>query len=450
MRIRVQAAALLAAAVAFASIGGCSTSAPSDGKQHLTFWHTLTGVNAAAMDKIVQGFNSTVGAAKNIVVESVFQGDDTVEKLKTVSQANDTANFPDVAMIAGPGVPTVMRMKPFVPVQTLVDDKVADTLSISDLEPNVVEAATYQGKLMTMPFNNSTILLYYNRDAFAEVGFDPDKPPTTIAELAEATAKLKKTNGTEVARWGLNVEVRRYHMASFIGGQGTGTYFGNNNGGRSNPMTEVTFGADGTLKAYLNEWQKVVATGAYKPIEDNVNEEFANGLSAMTILSSARIATIGSLVKDKFEWSVAPLPKVNASDTGGAAIGGSSLAVFDRGVGGNVEAAWQFMQYAASPEAQATFHIATGYIPVNVKTYQQADVAANLKKNPKFQVAIDQMHNSSVKVQEPFDVINWEIDAVIREAMRKFGAGGVSVDDTVNAIVTQCNDKLAAYAKANY
>lgn len=442
-----------AAAVAM-SVGACTTSengasAGGEGIRTLSFWHLMTGVNGGAVEELVRSFNESVGAENNVRVELVFQGEDTMEKLKTLAQANDVSNFPDITMVPGPGVPVAMGMNGFVPIQSLLDGGKSNSLELSDLEPNMIRACSYQNQLMTMPFSNSTLLLYYNKGAFAEVGLDPDVPPATMAELADAVGALSMREGGDLKRAGLNIEVRRYQMSTFIGGQGQYNFFGNNEGGRSGPMTEVTFGQDGSMAAYLTEWQKVVDTGGYKPIEDNVNEEFATGLSAMTMMSTSRLRTIKSLVGDGFDWAVAPVPKVNVADTGGAAVGGSTLGIFDRGVEGNVDAAWLFLQYAASPEAQTQWHIATGYIPVNVKAYETADMQQQLASDPRFKVAIDQLHASSPNVQEPFDVINWDVDAVIRETMRQFGAGELTVSGATDEMVTRINEALAAYDRAN-
>lgn len=67
-------------------------------------------------------------------------------------------------------------------------------------------------------------------------------------------------DGDTVTRYGLNVAVRRYQLANWIGGQGDYNFFGDNEGGRTAPMTKVTFGEDGTLRNFLTEWQKVIAT----------------------------------------------------------------------------------------------------------------------------------------------------------------------------------------------
>ena len=48
------------------------------------------------------------------------------------------------------------------------------------------------GKLISMPFNSSTPVLYYNKDAFKKAGLDPDNPPKTWKEVAEAGKKLRE------------------------------------------------------------------------------------------------------------------------------------------------------------------------------------------------------------------------------------------------------------------
>ena len=74
---------------------------------------------------------------------------------------------------------------------------------------------------------------------------------------------------------------------------------------------------------------------------------------------------------------------------------------------------------------------------------------AYIDANPYYKVAIDQMANSNVNVQEPFDIINWEIDEIVKNNMAEFGAGNQDKNTTRDNIVTQCNEKLAAYVKAN-
>lgn len=424
-------------------------SSADDGAVQIEYWHTMAGVNGEAMESLVKEFNETMGKEKGISVKSVFQGDDVSEKLKTLAQANDTKNFPNVAQITGAGIPSALNYEQLVKIEDLYEKGEDILVTKEELDPHTVRAFSYQDQLICMPFNVSSILLYYNKDMFEEVGLDPENPPKTIAEMAEACEKLMQKDGDTVTRYGLNVAVRRYQLANWIGGQGEYNYFGDHEGGRAGMMTKVTFGEDGTLDKYLTEWEKVVATGGYKEVEDNINEEFSLELFGMAIMSSARIQTITSLVGDKFQWATANLPKVDASDEGGTSVGGSCLAVFNKGDDAQVNAAWIFSQYLASPEAQTAFDTATGYLPVNTKTYEESGMVTYLEENPNYAVAVEQMKNSNVNVQEPFDIINWEIDEVIKNNMAEFGAGNQDKDTTRDNIVNQCNDKLAAYVRAN-
>jgi sn-glycerol 3-phosphate transport system substrate-binding protein len=317
----------------------------------------------------------------------------------------------------------------------------------SDLEPNMIRSYTYAGKMIGMPVSCSAILLYYNKDMFKEVGIA--KAPATIAEMAEDIKKLTVIKGKNVDRYGLNVAVRRYQLANFIGGQGAFNFFGDNEGGRAAPMTKVTFD-DGSLRAFLTEWEKVVKTGGYKATEDDINEEFSLQLFGMAIMSSARIGKITSLVGNKFEWGVAPLPKVSASDKGGIAVGGSCVVMFDPDKNpAQVDAAWQFVQFMASPEIQFQFHKDTGYIAVNKKVYSLPGVAEYLAANPAYKVAVDSIHSSHPNNQEPLDIINWEIDTIVKNHMLAFAQGKESIQQCHDGIVNECNQKLADYHKAN-
>ena len=348
-----------------------------------------------------------------------------------------------------------MLMQESLPSRNVpIDDMYASGKEISikkeDLLPNAARAASYQDKMIAMPFNASAILLYYNKDMFKEVGLDPENPPETIAEMADCITKLmQKDDKGQVTRYGLNVAVRRYQMANWIGMQGEYNFFGDNEGGRAGLMSKVTFGEDGTLMNYLTEWEKVVKTGGYKEVEDNINEEFSMQLFGMAVMSSARIGKITSLVGDSFDWGTAYLPKVNADDKGGVAVGGSSTVLFDRGNQDVVDAAWIFTQYLSSPEAQYDFCSATGYIPVNNNTYELDQMKTFLEENDKFAVACDELRNSNPNVQEPFDIINWEIDGIIRDNMELFGSGKQDIQTTHDNIVNDCNDKLSNYVRAN-
>ncbi len=423
-----------------------SDGAESDSGTTIEYWHTMSEEKAIAMDLVVDEFNNTIGKERGIVVNSVYQGNDTNEKLKTLSLADDTENFPDVSQVAGPATPSVMNYAQTVTPQEMYDKGENIIVEFDELVPNAVRTFTYDGELKVMPFNVSSILLYYNVDAFVEAGLDPDTPPETIEELAEYAEALTVKDGDDVVRHGLNVQVKRYQLSNFVGSQGEFNFIGNNEGGRAGMMTEVTAGAE--IEKFLNEWKKVVDSGGYQAVENNINEEFSLGLHGMAIMSSARIETITNLVDGKFEFRTANLPKVDANDTGGTATGGSGVAFFDKGDEDKLTAAWIFTQYLASADAQKVFDINTGYLPVNKSTIEDPEFEEYLEENLNFKVAVMQMSNSHPNVQEPFDIINWEVNDIVDAQMLEF-AEGQDVQTTKDNIVNQINEKLKAHAEAN-
>lgn len=417
--------------------------------RQVEFWHALTGVNGQAIEKAAADFNATVGKEKGIEVKAVFQGNDNMEKLKTLAQAKDFKNFPDVAQLVAANIAAVSEYDLLVPIQRMYDQGFA-TLPLAEIEENMLRAYNYKGTQVGMPVTCSTILLYYNKDMFAAAGLDPNAPPKTIAEMADYVGKLMIKKGNKVDRFGLNVAVRLYQLSNFIGGQGEYNFFGNNEGGRNGLMTKVTFGEDGTLRNFLTEWQKVINTGGYKPLEDDINEEFALEMFGMAIMSTARIGKITSLVEDTFEWGVAALPRVNANDTGGASVGGSSLVMFNpKGDDEQVKATWEFVQYMATAETTFELHKSTGYIPVNSTVYDLPGATEWFAAKPAFKVAIDQIHSSHRFVQEPMIIINWDIDDIIRTNMVAFAQGKQTLDQTHDNIVNESNKALEAYARAN-
>lgn len=201
------------------------------------------------------------------------------------------------------------------------------------------------------------------------------------------------------------------------------------------------------MKAFLEKLQALLETGGYKYMEDDINEEFAQGLSAMVIMSSSRLGTMDELMGEKY--MTAYIPKVNESDTNGAAVGGSCLNIVDRQDEDRLKAAWDVVQYCVSPENQYTFATASGYIPVNVECEELEEMQKYYEEKPQYKVALDQMKDADAMSQESFDPTYNEINGIITDAMLEFCQGTLDVDETVEKIVSGCNASLDEYHAAN-
>lgn len=412
--------------------------------QKVVFWHSYSGATGEALESIIQNYNEGRGKEKGIEVELVYQGYEGTDKVTLAYQTHDVANAPDINSGLTSTIPSAMDMDWTVPAERFLNDPDSEITKDSFYE-QMQRACSYEGEMITIPFSNSIPLLYYNVEMLKDAGFT--EPPATMDELTEYVKALTVKEGDEVTRYGLNMQVKRYQLVEFCAVQSVNGFFGDNEGGRLAPMTRLIAGEDGTLKAFLEKLQNLIETGGYKYVEDNINEEFAQGLSAMVIMSSSRLGTLDALMPG--QYMTAYLPKVNASDNGSAAVGGSCLYLIDRGNEARLKAAWDVIEYCVSPENQYIFSTASGYIPVHVDCENLDKMKEYYAEHPQYKVALDQMKEATPMAQEPLDLTYNEINGIITEVMLEFCQGNMDVDTAVQEIVDQCNASLDEYHEMN-
>lgn len=421
-----------------------SSSSDSNGVTELTYWHSMDGVFGEIVNEQIDEFNSTIGAEKNIKVTGVFQNWPGTDGLTAAMSTDDIENMPDVIQLYGESVSLVRDYDRTVWAEDFIT-KEYSSVKKEDLIANTVTSHSIDGKMIGVPYTASSLMLYYNMDYLKEAGFN--EAPKTIAEMADM---MKKISEKTDAKNGLNVEINQYELENYIATQGEkGTYFGNNESGHAGHMTEFSSEANKALSNFLTEWEKVVKTGAYKETSDSINEEFANGLHAMTIMTSSRIQTIDELVGDSFEWGVAPIPTVSASDVGGAYPSGSGLYMIDRDDEKKKEAAWEFVSYMISPEAQVKWVEKTGYTPVNIKTQELEEYKTALKNQPKLEKSMSNLVNTPDTVVPAFIPNSSSIGTIIKDTMMAFGAGSISKAEAHKQIVDGIEKSIESYYRAN-
>lgn len=438
-------AMLMAVSMLLAMAG---TTAGAEDVIEITYWHVQAGVNGQIVDQLAEEFNNTVGKELGIHVTSVYEGGSISQKLKSIILAEDVNSMPDIVL--GQGLDTCY----YRDLEQLVwaEDLIAadDSFSKDEVLPTSANSVTYDGRLMGMPFSNSAIMLYYNKDMFVEAGLDPEAPPQTIAEMAEYAGKLTKKDGDKYIQYGLAVTPDRWHVANWIGGQGEYSFVGNNESGRTGNMTEVVFGEEGTMAKFLTEYQKVVESGGLQPAADKPREEFIAGQYAMVIQSSSRINQFQEMSAGSFELGATALPKVDANDQGGVAVGGGALYILNRGDEAKINAAWEFVKNMCSAETQFKWHTSTGYIPTNAGTYDLPEMKAWLEENPMYNIPIDSLLASDPHVQEPMDPNPQELTTIYASVIAEFVQGKVTVEEAVGTMVQQCNDAMDLYYRANF
>ncbi|NNG02720.1 MAG: extracellular solute-binding protein, partial [Inquilinus sp.] len=164
------------------------TAGTAQAATEIQWWHAMGGALGEKVDEIAAGFNAT---QSDFTVVPVFKGNYT-ETMTAAIAGFRTGQQPHIVQVFEVGTATMMAAEGAIyPVHQLMDDT-GEAFDIDAFLPSVTGYyTTTDGDLLSMPFNSSTPVMYYNKEAFAAAGLDPDSPPKTWPEFAAALEKTQ-------------------------------------------------------------------------------------------------------------------------------------------------------------------------------------------------------------------------------------------------------------------
>lgn len=411
-----------------------------------TWWHAMTGVNNDAANKIVDGFNKS---QSNIKVEAVFQGnyDDLLAKLNTAISSNAA---PALVQVYDIGQAYMRDGAQIVPMQAFID---RDKFVTSDFEPAVLNYYKYQDKLQSMPFNSSSAILYYNKDAFKEVGLDPEKPPVTFTEVAEAAKKLtKKDSSGQTTRFGFGPSIYGWLFEQLMAT--SAAPYADNGNGRDNRATKVLWNS--AAGKTILDWWKAGFDGGYFFNPGIDNDGAANAFNAqktaMYIESTARLRGHINTVAGKFQIGTGLYPRPdNKPKDGGNIIGGASLYIMKSRPVDEQQAAWEFVKYAMTPAVQAQWQSDTGYYPIVKAAYNEGPSKEWATKYPQFLTAVNEIRDSPQNRNTNGAVLGVMPQARQRtqKMLESVLLGQATTQAALDAAVADINAQIDKYNKAN-
>ncbi len=429
--------------------GATDLSAQAPGKDvkpaaKIVWWHAMTGLNSDAINKMVAGYNKS---QSNITVEAVFQGtyDDLLSKLNTALASNAA---PALAQVFDIGQRYMYDSKEVLPMQAFIDRDKFDT---SQFEPAVINYYKYQDKLQSMPFNASSSILYYNKDAFKEVGLDPEKPPTTFSEVTDYAKKLTKKDASgQTVRYGFGPSIYGWFFEQWMAV--SGQLYADNGNGRDDRATKVVYN-NAAGKAIL-DWWKAGLDGGYfnNPGIDNPGSQnaFNTGKNAMYVESTAQMRNHINNAKFSVGTGFFPRPDNKPKD-GGNIIGGASLYIMKSRPADEQQAAWEFVKYAMSPLVQAQWQADTGYYPIVKTAYNEAPSKDWATKYPQFLTAVNQIREAPQNRMTNGAVLGVFSQARARtqKMIESVLLGRESSQQALDAAVAEMNEAIDKYNKAN-
>lgn len=415
---------------------GASTLASA--KEKIIFWHAMGGNFQPTLNKIVEEYNKS---QDKIEVEALYQGSyqEALNKFKSV-QGTDKA--PDLIQLNEISTEYMYNSGAITPMQEFVKK---DNYDLTKLEDTLINYYTINGTLYSMPFNSSASILLYNKDAFKEVGLDPEKAPKSYKELAEAAKKL--TKGTE--RYGFAMIMDAWFIEQLLANENT-LYVNEENGRAGKSPTAVAYNGEKikTIFNWLNDMYRDNTATSYGKEYQNTRAAFLSGKVSMYIDSSAGIQQLTELAN--FEIGSAYVPSENGEFTG-VPIGGASLWITNSVSDEKQAAAWDFVKYAVSKESQALWASSTGYYSVNKEAYDLDLLKKDLEKTPQKLVAVNEIKDTQKTAATSGAIVGVfpELRKVMTDSMEKVYVGREKIDKIIDKMVKESDRIVKRYNRLN-
>jgi sn-glycerol 3-phosphate transport system substrate-binding protein len=352
-------------------------------KTEIHFWHAMTGALGEALETQARQFNESQGEYE---VKPLRKGG-YAETLTAAIAAYRQKNPPHIVQVFEVGTQTMMLSGAVYPVYELMQQHEI-RIDWNDFIKSVVGYYTKDGKLYSMPYNSSTPIFYYNKDAFKKAGLDPAKPPRTWPEVE---ANAKKILAAGAAKCGFSTGWPSWTMVENMHATHDQPFATKNNGFGAVDGVELLINREFGQKhiGQLTAWQKdhVYSYGGRAGTAD---PKFVNGDCAMYIQSSALIGGFTRSVK--FEWGTGELPHWGAPyKKATSIIGGATLWVLKGKPQKEYRGVAKFLEFLARPEQQMNWHVNTGYLAISNTAVKNLEQGYHFVKNPKQYTAFAQL-----------------------------------------------------------
>jgi sn-glycerol 3-phosphate transport system substrate-binding protein len=401
----------------------------------------MTGKNAEYVQIICDKFNASQTAYK---ITPVFKGSYS-DSMNAGIAAFRAKQPPAIIQVYEVGTATMMAAKGAVkPVYQLMkeaNEKFDPKIYIPTITSYY---STSKGEMLSLPFNSSTSVMYYNKDAFKAAGLNPDKPPVTWPEFFEVAKKLKASGmeGGFSTNWISWIQLENFTAWHNIP-------FGTKANGFEGLETELVFNTPMVLKHFETIYQlskdKVFIYGGR---ENKANPLFSSGQVGMHFESIGGYANFKNTCK--FDFGVARLPYYEgAGIPQNSIIGGASLWVFNGRTSDEYKGIAKFFTFLSTPDIQALWHQNTGYLPITTAAYELTKSQGFYNTNPGPEVAIKQLLNKAPTANSRgirfgnFNIIREIEDQTWEDIL----AGKITVKDGLEKMVREGNKTLRDFER---
>jgi sn-glycerol 3-phosphate transport system substrate-binding protein len=414
-------------------------------QKEIQFWHAMGGQLGDVTNALAEEFNKSQTEFK---VVPVYKGSYT-DTLTAAIAAFRAKQNPHIVQVFEVGTATMMAAKGAIyPVYQLMADSGEPFDPSAYIAPVYGYYSTVDGKLLSMPFNSSTPVFYWNKELFQKAGLDPSKPPTTWPEVGEMGKKLVAAG----APCGITIQWQTWTMIENFGAWHN-LPFSTKANGFGGLDTELKFNDAPRIKQLetLHEWSKDKVF-VYGGREGKSTALFTAGECAMHIASSGSAGAIQAAFKEKpFGIAMMPYwPDVIAKPQN-SIIGGATLWVLQGKDKADYKGVAKFFSYLSSAAVQAKWHQQTGYVPITTAAADLSQQQGFYEKFPGRDVAVKQLTlNPPTENSKGLRIGNFvQIRDVMDEEMEAVWSGKKTAKQALDDAVTRGNKLLREFEAAN-
>jgi len=352
----------------------------------IPFWHSMEGELGVEVNSLAQRFNDSHPDYK---IVPTYKGN-YEQSLAAGIAAVRSNRAPAILQVYEVGTATMMASHAIVPVYDVFKNA-GIPFDEKKFVPTVsgYYSDSKTGHLISQPFNSSTPVLYYNKDAFKKAGLNPDEPPKTWQELAKDAAALRKSGMScgYASGWQGWIQIENFSAWHALP-------VATNNNGFDGADAVLEFNKPVQVR-HIQMLEEMNKKGdfTYFGRKDEPTAKFYNGDCGITTASSGSLADIRHYARFNYGVGMMPYDETVPNAPQNAMIGGASLWVMKGKDAATYKGVAEFMQFLAQPEIAAEWHQKTGYLPVTTAAYDLTRKQGFYDKNPGADIATRQMLN---------------------------------------------------------
>ena len=348
----------------------------------ISFYYPVAvgGAVTKTIDSMVADFEK---ANPDIKVKAIYAGtyQESIVKALTAFKGGTP---PTLAVLLSTDLFTLIDENAIVPIDSLASSA-EDKKWIAGFYKGFMENSQTDGKTWGIPFQRSTIVMYYNKTLFKEAGLNPDKAPANWNEMVEAAKKLTKRDAAgNVSQWGVKIPSTGFGYWMFQAMTASNDTILMNSTG-----TKTYFDKPGAVQA-LQHWVDLTTKDKVMPAGSiewgTTPKDFLEQKAAMVWTTTGNLTNIRT--NASFPFGVAMLPGIKHP---GSPTGGGNFYVFNKTSPAEQQAAMKFIRFATEPARAAQWSIATGYVAPRQDAWDTPEMKKYLQDVPAADVAREQM-----------------------------------------------------------